>query len=64
LRKRKFKIAEVTGDTIFFSLLPRELRSRYNKELRSLEVLERYLITKNPNLAEHLIVVAKKSHSN
>jgi hypothetical protein len=59
LRKRKFKIAEVAGDTIFFSLLPRELRSRYNKELRSLEILERYLITKNPNLAEHLIVVAK-----
>jgi SAM-dependent methyltransferase len=60
LRKRKFEIVELGGGTIFFSLLPRKLQFQY-KKLKSLEVLERYLISKNPNLAEHLIVVAKKS---
>jgi hypothetical protein len=60
LQKRKFKIVEITGDSVISYLLDKKLKlSPVQKKF--LKKIDNYLISKRPELAEHLIVVAKKS---
>jgi ubiquinone/menaquinone biosynthesis C-methylase UbiE len=60
LQKRKFKIVEITGDSVISYLLDKKLKlSPVQKNF--LEKIDNCLISKRPELAEHLIVVAKKS---
>ncbi len=59
LRKRGLRIIEVTGDSVLFSLMRKNFRFS-DSELDFLKKIDKHLISMNPNVAEHLIIVARK----